>query len=251
MCVENGLKLKDLFNNIATDKIDEYDEKEHKKKEYDKYNKYDKDNNDYILNIFLNSPFNINSIKTFKTIKKIKFKYINSCKIDTIYDEAVNNGNIEEFLKNENFKYSYLGEYIIETDFFDDNNFYIHIMFKCGKLKSDSHFGFNKTITVSQFKEFLKASNIIKDKDSVKITKNKTKFFGVSEIELKDSDILGCSNNSNDSNYEDSGYYNCNIEISDIDEFKDRKFLDDLKLGNYLQFSDFIPEKKCKCGSSK
>ena len=135
----------------------------------------------------------------------------------------------------------------LSTDFSDDNSFYINIRFKYEKLKSGSNFSFDKTITVSQFKEFLKASNIINDKDSVKISKNKTKLFGVSEIELKDSDILGDSNNSDDRNYEDSRFYNCNIEISNIDEFKDRKFLDDLKLGDYLQFTDFIPEKRCNC----
>ena len=232
VCEKNGLNLKDLFNNITFGNIIEYDEQKHSvKNEF-----FDKRERKFILEKVINSHYNINFIKAFKTIKSIKFKYKNIDKTDVVYDE--NKDNIDDFFKKE-FKYYHLGEYIIETDLSYKIDNYINIHLDHKKDRAYTGFYTNKKITVKQFKEFLKNSNIVSNNDQLKILKNEYKFIGSKSTELKDDEYIGYTNDK------EKYYYTCEVVISDFGEFKNRTIFNDLKLCECLQFGENKTYKKC------
>lgn len=239
VCENNNTSLKNLFTNIAIGDLSDYDEENCKIiKEKEEYHK----DNEFKISRSIRSPFNINTITVFKTVKKIIFKYKNNKREEVIYDEAVNNGNIEEFLNKEQFKYSHLGEYIIETDLSNRNYFHINIELNSNKLTTCLYFNLNKEITVSQFKEFLKKSNIINNNDSCKIIKTESGFIRDKNIDLGDDYKLKFEDDSN--NY---CCYNCKINVSDINEFNSRKIFDKLEFDKCFRFDPITKNKRCNC----
>ena len=214
LCEKNGTTIKDLFYNITVGEVSKYDVENYKIKEVEKVSIKE----DYDLYRFINSPFNINTINTFRTIKKVKFKYKYSGKEEIIYDEAT--GNIENFF-NEKFRYFHLGEYIIETDLSYNNHFYINVNFNYKNTAAGMNFHFNKNITVSEFKEFLKNNNIISDNDSFKMFCKKKC--------LNDSDIIGGSDK----------FYSCEVILSDFQEFSNREVFKGLKMGDFFNANKF------------
>ena len=209
ICVQNNLSLKQLFNCISIGNYEEYNDVKKKfKKNYLKDERME-----YVFHQYIDSEYNINAIKAFDYIKKIIFVDKDKKHEEVIYDSNTC-PDVLEILKNNKFKYSYSGEYIIETDLSYKKICYIHVNLICSKEKDDliSSFGFylNKTFKVKQFKEFLVNSKIIDNvnSDSINIFKDKEKLSDDADIE---------SEKNMDRNYK------CEIKIEDLNKFKNIK----------------------------